>query len=88
MSSRYKRNLKERVWLRDSLKCRYCGKKLEMPPRGISCHDNVYATVDHIMPKALGGKTKLSNLLTACLDCNAAKADRHPLAFSISVIIA
>jgi hypothetical protein len=32
--------------------------------------------VDHIIPRALGGQTKLDNLCLACWDCNLAKGAR------------
>lgn len=35
-------------------------------------------TVDHITPVALGGNSKLWNLQTLCLNCNALKADEAP----------
>jgi 5-methylcytosine-specific restriction endonuclease McrA len=33
------------------------------------------ATVDHVIPKALGGRNVISNLVLACLPCNQAKKD-------------
>jgi 5-methylcytosine-specific restriction endonuclease McrA len=80
------RALKERVWKRDGLKCRYCGRQLRMPPRGaISRHDEE-ATVDHVVPKARGGKTIYRNLLTACRNCNRRKADKDALEFRLAEV--
>ena len=53
---------------RDGHLCSYCGVKV----KGLN------ATVDHIMPKAQGGKTVWNNLTTACFKCNQAKAARTP----------
>lgn len=49
---------------RDNHTCQYCG---EAAP-------NVTLTVDHVKPKALGGKDSPENLATACKDCNAGKS--------------
>jgi 5-methylcytosine-specific restriction endonuclease McrA len=46
--------------------CAYCGTK----------HGRM--TIDHFMPKALGGSDKLDNLRPACIPCNQRKADMHP----------
>jgi 5-methylcytosine-specific restriction endonuclease McrA len=35
--------------------------------------------IDHIMPKALGGSNRRSNLQLTCAPCNLAKGPRHPL---------
>lgn len=42
--------------------CAYCGR--ENP-----------STLDHIVPKARGGKTTRNNLVAACADCNLQKSD-------------
>lgn len=51
------------VFKRDGFTCGYCGKT---PPA-------VVLEVDHIIPKAEGGKDGLDNLITACFDCNRGK---------------
>jgi hypothetical protein len=45
--------------------CRYCGRR----PRAVELQ------VDHVVPEAQGGKTTERNLVTACTECNAGKAD-------------
>lgn len=52
------------VFQRDNHTCRYCGKK---------SLDGVQLEVDHIIPVASGGTDELSNLITACFDCNRGK---------------
>lgn len=47
--------------------CPYCGKELN------NWEDK---TIDHIIPRCKGGKTKLSNLLVCCFECNQKKDDR------------
>lgn len=56
------------VLRRDGHACRYCGQ----------CAPDVKLTVDHVVPKALGGKDEPSNLVAACVDCNAGKSSSSP----------
>lgn len=51
---------------RDHHKCQYCGKK------------NVALTVDHIVPRQLGGHDSWENLICACVRCNNKKGNRTP----------
>jgi hypothetical protein len=44
--------------------CAYCGR--EKP-----------STLDHVVPKARGGKTVRDNLIAACADCNLVKSDNN-----------
>jgi len=53
------------IFKRDGFKCAYCGKA---PPV-------VTLELDHIEPKAKGGKDDINNYLTACFDCNRGKGD-------------
>lgn len=59
-----KHNLKRRVWIRDKYTCHYCGEKNLITP-----------TVDHIIPRSLGGEWSMENLVTACQDCNKIKGN-------------
>jgi 5-methylcytosine-specific restriction endonuclease McrA len=52
------------VLRRDGHRCGYCSGPA--------------ATVDHILPRARGGKNTWSNTIAACHACNQAKADRTP----------
>lgn len=85
MKRRSRRKLMEDVWKRDGVKCRYCGKQLRIPPRGPRPHNPLEATVDHVVPKAKGGRWYFPNLLTACVDCNRAKADQDAIDFRLKV---
>ncbi len=49
---------------RDRRKCAYCGK--------------VAKTVDHVKPRAQGGKTTWKNTVSACFPCNNKKDNRTP----------
>lgn len=62
------RRQKRRVWLRDAGRCRFCLKYLPIAD----------ATRDHVWPQSLGGNLNDFNVVTACLDCNGAKAAHRP----------
>lgn len=53
------------VFKRDSFKCQYCGKS----------SPDVVLEVDHIKPVSEGGSNEITNLLTACFDCNRGKTN-------------
>ncbi|MBV9995464.1 MAG: HNH endonuclease [Caulobacteraceae bacterium] len=44
-------------------RCAYCGVIL----------DRSNATLDHVVPRAVGGRSHRLNLVCACLSCNAAR---------------
>lgn len=56
------------VLRRDNHTCRYCG--VSVPEAKLA--------VDHVTPLALGGSDDPSNLVAACIDCNAGKASTSP----------
>lgn len=60
---------KQLIWLRDNWTCKYCGKKVAYTKQ----NKHNMATVDHIKPRAIGGKNNLENLVTACIQCNSRK---------------
>lgn len=54
------------VKLRDAYKCQYCG---------INCaHEHSLLTMDHVIPRARGGKSNWTNMVAACVPCNLKKA--------------
>lgn len=54
------------ILLRDRFCCQYCGERF-------LSHELTY---DHVVPRAQGGRTTWTNIVSACLRCNAMKADR------------
>lgn len=54
------------VFKRDGFKCQYCGRT---PPA-------VILEIDHINPRAEGGRDCIENYITACFDCNRGKGKR------------
>lgn len=56
------------ILLRDRYCCQYCGRRFQASE----------LTFDHLIPKSKGGKTEWTNIVMACGDCNAKKADQMP----------
>ncbi len=52
------------IFRRDQFTCQYCGKS------------TLFLTVDHILPKHLGGPHSWTNLVAACPACNHRKGGR------------
>lgn len=55
------------ILLRDRFRCQYCGRQF----------GSTELTFDHVVPRSKGGRTEWTNILTACMGCNARKADAH-----------
>lgn len=53
---------RQNLFKRDGFRCVYCGSGERL-------------TMDHVVPRAQGGKTTWKNLVTACYRCNAKKGD-------------
>ncbi|WP_127121272.1 HNH endonuclease [Chryseotalea sanaruensis] len=56
---------RQNIFKRDNFECQYCGTKRDL-------------TIDHVIPRAKGGKDSWTNLVTACKRCNAKKGDFTP----------
>ena len=56
------------VFMRDRFACQYCGRS----------HKPHELTLDHVIPRSLGGDTGWENVVSACKRCNAKKGDRTP----------
>lgn len=54
------------IFLRDCFVCQYCGKKF----------NSNELTIDHVIPRAKGGKTTWLNSVTSCSKCNNKKSDK------------
>lgn len=64
------------LWAAQNGRCHYCNRRTKSPG-----HHNcgpAAATLDHVLPVALGGTADPVNLVVACLSCNSAKGDMHP----------
>jgi 5-methylcytosine-specific restriction endonuclease McrA len=56
------------IYARDSSHCQYCGRKFA----------TTELSLDHVVPRSLGGKTTWENVVCACLRCNIKKGGRTP----------
>jgi len=55
---------KREILRRDHYTCQYCGKQ------------SPHMTVDHVIPKHMGGQSTWENMVTACPSCNHRKGGR------------
>jgi 5-methylcytosine-specific restriction endonuclease McrA len=56
------------IYMRDGNTCQYCGEEL---PR-------VDLNLDHVVPRAQGGRTTWENVVCCCIECNLSKGARTP----------
>lgn len=57
---------RQNVFLRDNYQCQYCGLEAR--------HNHNLLTLDHVVPRFSGGKTRWDNVVAACSPCNLEKA--------------
>lgn len=69
MTRNVKDSARRSVMERDGWRCRYCGSNREL-------------TIDHIIPKAKGGRNTQDNLQVLCEPCNQEKGTKVPLRFT------
>lgn len=69
MSGSYSGRVRLFVELRAHLRCEYCRRP--QPITGVTFH------IEHVTPRAQGGRTRLDNLALACPNCNYRKADQR-----------
>lgn len=56
------------VFTRDGHRCQYCGNHFSESK----------LTFDHVVPRACGGRTEWTNIVSACRACNGRKGSRTP----------
>ncbi len=59
---------RKNLFARDDFRCQYCGQA--QPTSQLS--------LDHVVPRSLGGKTTWENIVCSCLGCNSRKGGRTP----------
>ena len=64
------------LYARDGSHCQYCGRQFSTKE----------LTVDHVTPRVLGGQHTWTNLVCACVACNARKGGRTPQQASMHLI--
>jgi 5-methylcytosine-specific restriction endonuclease McrA len=64
------------IFARDRNRCQYCGQKY--PTSELS--------LDHVIPRSMGGKSVWTNMVCACTDCNVKKGGRTPKQAQLTLI--
>jgi len=64
------------IFARDKNRCQYCGQR--QPTSELS--------LDHVIPRSMGGKTVWENIVCACAECNVKKGGRTPKQAGIMLI--
>ena len=64
------------IFARDKNRCQYCGKK--QPTSELS--------LDHIIPRSMGGNSTWTNIVCACTKCNVKKGGRTPKQAGLTLI--
>lgn len=66
---------RQRIYARDGHCCVW---------RFAGCRGADDLTLDHVLPRVRGGSNAETNLVTACLSCNSARADRSAIEYAFS----
>lgn len=66
---------KKNILKRDAYTCQYCGR-----------NGRERMTIDHVVPRSLGGRTVWDNVVSACRDCNLRKANKPLHQASMSLL--
>lgn len=66
---------RQRIYARDGWRCVWCKRH--------ASESGVKLTIDHFMPRALGGDNATENMLTACSRCNSERQDRPAIGWLI-----
>ena len=69
------------IYARDGGRCVYCGVEARRLRRGVRRAPDI-ATLDHVVPKSLGGPLTRENLVLACQACNNERGVMDADAFS------
>ncbi len=64
------------IFARDKNSCQYCGKR----------YPTCELSLDHVIPRSMGGKSVWENIVCACTTCNVKKGGRKPQQAGITLI--
>lgn len=73
---------RERIYTRDGHRCVWCQYKVG---RTVT-RDAFPACLDHVLPRERGGSNHESNLVTACITCNARRGTLSAVEFAFTVL--
>ena len=69
MKAQQRIKLFEAIFARDGGACVYCGVQTRRLQKGVSRSADL-ATLDHVLPRSMGGPLNQANLVLACQACN------------------
>ncbi|UCE98926.1 MAG: HNH endonuclease [Planctomycetota bacterium] len=64
------------IFARDKNRCQYCGKR----------YPTCELSLDHVIPRSMGGKSVWENIVCACTKCNVKKGGQKPQQAGITLI--
>jgi len=64
------------IFARDKNRCQYCGKR----------YATTELSLDHVIPRTMGGKSVWENVVCACTDCNVKKGGRMPQQAGLALV--
>ena len=64
------------IFARDKNRCQYCGKR----------YSTSELSLDHIIPRSMGGKSVWENIVCSCTKCNVKKGGRTPWKAGLTLI--
>jgi len=64
------------IFARDRNRCQYCGRKFTTSE----------LSLDHIIPRSMGGKADWGNVVCACVKCNVKKGGRTPRQANMTLV--
>ncbi len=73
---RHVRFSRTNIYARDRNTCQYCGR----------CYARSQLNLDHVVPRAQGGRSTWENVVCSCVDCNRRKGGRTPNQAAMSLI--
>lgn len=73
---RHVRFSRHNIYLRDHNICQFCGHRFNRSDLNL----------DHVTPRALGGKTTWENIVTSCIACNRKKGGQLPVRVGMKLV--
>jgi 5-methylcytosine-specific restriction endonuclease McrA len=67
--------LRRRLYREQDGLCYYCKRPVRLAFKGMPHENPDHATIDHKVPRNLGGTDDVANIVVACWSCNSVKGD-------------
>ncbi|MBD3260333.1 MAG: HNH endonuclease [Candidatus Altiarchaeales archaeon] len=76
LPKRHVRFSRKNIFERDKWQCQYCGIKPSNKKDALSWMKSNVLNLDHVVPRARGGKTTWENVVASCYKCNSKKGSK------------